>query len=103
MNILVTGGCGFIGSHLVDRIAKENKVVVIDKKLNYLNDDVLYFKQDLVHASVDDLEKIIEEHEIDTIFHLAAQVSLRRSFEKPSETVDNNVLTTVKLAEASRN
>ena len=77
--ILVTGGAGFIGSHLVDRlVADEKEVVVLDsfeeqvhqgKKPSYLNKNVTYIEGDVRDEKA--LEKAL--HGIETVFHLAAK------------------------------
>lgn len=103
--ILVTGGAGFIGSHLVDRLVKEGrKVVVLDnfdpqvhhgKKPGYLNKDAEYIEGDVRDAG--SLSKAIKD--VDTIFHLAAKVGVGQSMYQIKSYVDANTLGTAILWE----
>ena len=98
--ILVTGGAGFIGSHLVDKLVKEgNKVVVLDnfdpqvhqgKKPDYLNKDAEYIEGDVRDEKA--LKKSLSN--VDTIFHLAAKVGVGQSMYEIKEYVDVNTLGT---------
>ena len=94
MKILVTGGCGFIGSHLVDRLIKENhKVVVIDNlstgKKENLNPQAKFYKLDIRNKKISD---VFKKEKPETVFHLAAQIDLRKSVENPIEDARINVL-----------
>ena len=94
--ILVTGGAGFIGSHLVDRLVKDGKnVVVLDnfdpqvhqgKKPSYLNKDALYIEGDIRDLKA--LKKALLD--VDTIFHYAAKVGVGQSMYAIKEYVDVN-------------
>ncbi|PIV53959.1 MAG: hypothetical protein COS17_00995 [Elusimicrobia bacterium CG02_land_8_20_14_3_00_37_13] len=101
--VLITGGAGFIGSHLTERLVKlGNEVTVIDrtpekepeniksviKEINFVHSDILNFKT---------LEETIKGKEY--IFHLAANSSVNKSLEKPSWSAEQNILATVKLLE----
>jgi len=107
--IIVTGGAGFIGSHLVDRILKEGyEAVVIDNLSQgrlenisrHLNNSNFKFIQADIrdHAKV---EAIIKD--VDAIFHEAAVVSVARSFEDPAYADDVNVAGTLTLLKACLN
>lgn len=97
MKIMVTGGCGFIGSHLVDRLISEGyQVKVFDmlepqvhlgKKPGYLNAHAEYIFADL--RSKDKLKKAIKN--IDVIFHLAAQVGVGQSMYQIEKYISHNV------------
>lgn len=100
--VLVTGGCGFIGSHTVDRLVEEkNEVVVIDNLstgfIDNLNKEVIFY-----NADVRDREKISEifkKHKFDFVFHFAAQINVRRGEEDPIFDVDVNICGLINLLE----
>jgi dTDP-L-rhamnose 4-epimerase len=97
MKILVTGGCGFIGSHLVDKLVEEgNRVRVYDmlepqvhlgRKPAYLNSHAEYIFADL--RSKDKLAKALKN--IEVIFHLAAQVGVGQSMYQIEKYISHNV------------
>jgi len=99
MNILVTGGAGFIGSHLVDRLIKEgHHVVVIDNEATGRRENVpagaLYFQGDV--ANIDDLERAFK-NDLDAVCHIAGQVSIIRSFSDPQIDLRTNVQGTINV------
>jgi UDP-glucose 4-epimerase len=97
MDILVTGGAGFIGSNLVDELVKEHKVTVWD---NY--DTGKHTNSKAKHISQDILKPYIDLPNIDIIFHLAAQARIQPSFEEPKLAHDINVTGTVNMLELAR-
>jgi UDP-glucose 4-epimerase len=99
---LVTGGCGFIGSNLVDFLKKmKYKVVVIDDlssgKKEYCREDTEYIFDDFRKVLLTDLET-----KIDVIFHLAAEARIQPSFENPLYTCKNNGYGTAVVCEYAR-
>jgi UDP-glucose 4-epimerase len=110
-NIMVTGGAGFIGSHLVDRLIKEepNKIVVIDNlflgKLKNLEDAKAKFKNLKIYirdASIYPvLKEIITTEKINTIFDLAT-IPLPTSYIQPRWTYENNIRIVLNLCELLR-
>jgi UDP-glucose 4-epimerase len=93
VNILVTGGAGFIGSHLVDRLIKDgHRVVVIDNEAtgrrDYIPVGVQYIRGDV--GNIDDLEPAFNNG-LDAICHIAGQVSIIRSFDNPLTDLRTNV------------
>jgi len=106
--ILVTGGAGFIGSHLVDRLIREGyEVRVIDnfstgrwENLKHVenNPSVEIIKGDLKNEQ--DIEKAIKE--VDTVFHFAANPEVRVSTVNPRIHFEENVIATFNLLEAMR-
>ncbi len=102
MKILVTGGAGFIGSHLSERLAKEgHQVVIIDDlsngKVEFVAPGVMAMYADIGDAST---LRFVKQSGFDTVFHLAAKPRVSYSVERPAETNDENVGKTVKLLEA---
>jgi UDP-glucose 4-epimerase len=107
--VLITGGAGFIGSHLCEKCVSEDfTVVCLDNFLNGSLGNIralLSHKNfKLVNGDVRDfnlLEKIVSSG-IDTIIHLAAQIHVDRSIIEPRETYETNVLGTLNLLELAR-
>lgn len=99
-NILITGGLGFIGSHIADELLKDNKVVILDNlstgNINNLktpnHENLKIIKEDIRDANLDDATS-----DIDYIFHLAAMASVPLSIDRPVECNDINLNATVKL------
>lgn len=96
-NILITGGAGFIGSHLVDKLCKNNKVTIIDNLSTGLeeniNEKATFYNLDIK----EDLDNIFQKHKFNYIFHLAAFINLRESFEDPIKCMDVNLNGTINL------
>jgi UDP-glucose 4-epimerase len=102
---IVTGGVGFIGSHLVDAlVARGDAVVVVDNlatgKRERLNNRARLVVGDIRDGSV--LGETFREATADVCFHLAAQADVRRSIEEPVFDGDVNVVGTVGVLEAAR-
>ncbi|TFF90356.1 MAG: NAD-dependent epimerase/dehydratase family protein [Promethearchaeota archaeon] len=111
-NIVITGGAGFIGSHLLEKLLKNNNFcIIIDNFNDYYTGKEVQLKEilrdynesrdyklitgDLLNTSIYD--KI--NCEIDLIFHLAAQAGVRYSIENASEVSYNNIISTVNVYE----
>jgi nucleoside-diphosphate-sugar epimerase len=100
---LVTGGAGFIGSHLVRRLVAEgNSVTVVDdlstgRRENLAGCDVVLVERDLSQEPLDDLVK-----KVDVIFHLAAVPSVPRSVKEPLRSHEAAATATLRLLEAAR-
>jgi UDP-glucose 4-epimerase len=101
---LVTGGAGFIGSHLVDRLLTEGyRVVIVDDlstgKLKNLNPAATFHHTDITHPSV---QEVFSRERPDLVFHLAAQISVSESTKDPVNDSEINVIGTLRLLEAAR-
>ena len=108
MKTLITGGAGFIGSHLADLlIASGHEVVVIDNLSNGRKSNIehllkkknfIFHKLDI--TNMDDIEPIFVN--VDWVFHLAGMADIVPSIESPKEYYDCNVTGTFNIVEASR-
>ena len=109
MKILITGGAGFLGSHLCEKlIARGHTIVCLD---NFLNGSLGNIRALLSHRcfkltsgdvrDFDLLEKTVSSG-IDAIIHLAAQIHVDRSVIEPKETYETNVLGTLHVLELAR-
>lgn len=103
MNLLVTGGAGFIGSNLVERLTSDgHKVIVIDNlstgKRENLQKDAEFFELDI--ADLTAIKPIFND--IDTVFHVAAIPRIGRSIEDPAGTFRSNVTGTLNVLLAAR-
>lgn len=108
MKYLVTGGAGFIGSHLVDRLLTEgNQVVVVDDFSSGREENLVQHQHNknltIVRRSVnDDLTDLFNGQNINAVFHLAAIPSVQLSIKNPVHTHQVNVDGTVNLLQYSR-
>ena len=113
---LVTGGAGFIGSHLCERLIKDNhRVICIDNFNDFLydprlkEDNISEFKKHpnftLIKGDILDnklLDKIFSKYKIQRIVHLAALAGVRSSLLSPTKYVDNDIKGTVNLLEKAK-
>jgi UDP-glucuronate 4-epimerase len=116
-NILVTGGAGFIGSHLVDKLLAEGNwdVTVVDdlndfyspavKRSNIaghlLDDNYKFVECDIRDA--DDLKTVFDEGDFQAVVHLAARAGVRPSLKEPLLYVETNINGTANLLELAKN
>tara|TARA_B100000959_G_scaffold227847_1_gene242925 strand:+ start:502 stop:1404 length:903 start_codon:yes stop_codon:yes gene_type:complete len=102
---LVTGGCGFIGGHIVDRLVDEgHEVRVIDNYSAECNDNFHHNARAIYHnLDICDYSKILPcFQDIEYVFHLAAQARIMVCLEYPSRACETNFLGTCNVLEASR-
>ncbi|MFD1597514.1 NAD-dependent epimerase/dehydratase family protein [Halobellus rarus] len=100
--VLVTGGAGFIGSHLVEHLVDDNEVRVLDN-LSTGSRENLPADAELIVGDVrstDDLSRATRD--IDVVFHQAAQVSVERSINDPTESFSSNIEPTIDVLELAR-
>ena len=107
MKLLITGGLGFVGSHLVDLLVKKNhKIKILTKTLSKKKNikksskKIQIEKIDLTNFRR--LGKIIEKFKPDVIIHLAGNASHSKSFENPLKDIDSNAKTTLFMLEKIR-
>ena len=101
MKIVVTGGAGFIGSHLVDRLVLEgHEVAVVDNlstgKRKNLNRAARFYKMDILSSG---LERVFRNERPSLVLHLAAQMDVRRSVQDPVFDAQVNILGTLNVLE----
>ncbi|MBL6591630.1 MAG: dTDP-glucose 4,6-dehydratase [Flavobacteriaceae bacterium] len=112
-NILITGGAGFIGSHLVKYFVKKYKnynIINLDKltyasNISFLNEIKNFENYFFVEADICDLkeiEEIFSKYKISNVIHLAAESHVDNSIENTLEFAKTNVLGTINLLELSR-
>ena len=98
---LVTGGAGFIGSHLTRALlARGHRVTVLDN-LSVGRREVVPDSARFVHGDIRDQTAVTEAlRDVDCVFHLAAQVTIRGSFDRFVEDLDTNVMGTARVIRA---
>lgn len=104
MKILVTGGAGFIGSHVNRLLLQEGHQVTVVDNLSKGHKELLDPKVNFAQIDITDqvaLEKILPGH--DAVIHMASYIEVGESVKNPVSFVENNILGTVKLLEAMRN
>lgn len=108
---LITGGCGFLGSNIASELINRNEEVVVldnlyrfgsDQNLSWLKSqgDFKFLHRDVRNRS--DVEETIQEEKPDVIFHLAGQVAMTTSVERPDFDFDINVIGSFHLLESVR-
>lgn len=115
MKYLITGGAGFIGSNLADKLLAEgHDIVVVDNFNDYYdiaikeanvaphknNPHYKLYRADIENPKV--LKTIFNHHSFDAVIHLAARAGVRPSLEKPMDYVKTNILGTVNILECMR-
>jgi len=108
MKIMITGGTGFVGSHLCDELIKDKHEVILLARNDNKKENILHNLDKIKLEFVDvtkfsDLEKSIEVNKPDVIFHLAGETSHKKSFENPLYDVDVNSKSTLCILEKIKN
>ena len=105
MNVLVTGGAGYIGSVVVEMLLQQGFfVVVVDSLIeghrSALPSDILFFKEDIGDWEV--IRKILVDHKIDAVIHMAGETLVSKSMTHPEDYFTANVVKGLELLEAMR-
>ncbi len=103
-SILVTGGAGYIGSHVVRQLGEAGeRVVIVDNLSTGFSDSVLY--GDLIEGNMGDqdlIRRVIKEHNVDSVIHFAAHTIVPESVENPLKYYGNNTCNSRNLMECCR-
>ena len=110
MNILVTGGAGYIGSHICKRLVKDgHEVVVIDNlsnsnkdSLRSLHDSPLFTFYEFDVNNTFKLRGVFDRHPFDMVFHFAGNADTRKGEENPYADIENTLQTTLNILEMMR-
>ena len=111
MNILITGGAGFIGSNLAEKLIEKHNIIVVDNFNDYYspaikennikeilkNPKYKLYRNDI--KNIEDLKIIFSENSIDCVVHIAASAGVRASIKEPDLFIKNNICATVNLLE----
>jgi len=105
-NILVTGGAGYIGSHIVEQLIKNNSTVIILDNLvtgykKLINKKAIFIKADIRNKSK--ISKVINDYGITSIIHLAAYLNVSEAEKNKKKYYTNNIIGTQKLLETCKN
>ncbi|SMO66557.1 SDR family oxidoreductase [Melghirimyces algeriensis] len=104
MKVLVTGGAGFIGSHIVDQLLENgNQPIVLDNlstgEETHLKDGIPFYRMNVQDEAID---WVFREEKPDVVIHQAAQSQVTQSVENPMMDAQTNILGTIRLLEACR-
>ncbi len=99
-NILITGGAGYIGSHICEILVKKKKKVYIVDNLStgyrkLINKKAKFFKANILN--IKNIKKIIQKNKIDSVIHLAANLIISEGNKRPKKYYKNNVIGTQNL------
>lgn len=104
MKILVTGGLGFIGSNLVDKLVDQGNNVVVLDNLSSKSSSITY-KNSKVEYIIGDIEMVrdyMKNRRFDVIYHLAAEARIQPSFDSPAHWFWSNAMGTVEILDYAR-
>jgi len=103
---MITGGFGFVGSHLSESLVKNHKLILLTRsKKKWKNIEQIAKKVIIEYVDITNFKKLencIKKHKPEVIIHLAGETSHSRSFEKPLDDIDINIKSTVALLELIR-
>ncbi len=103
-NVLITGGAGFIGSHIVDLLIENGYGVVVVDNLSSgseanLNKSAKFYNLDI---NSEKLEDVFAQNKIDYVFHLAAQASVSSSIKNPTQDATENILGSINVLKLAK-
>ena len=109
MNILVTGGSGFVGSHLVEELSKDknNQIIVIDNystgkyEFEIIKSNVDYYNGDLF-TEKSGLDELMKKYKFDIVYHMAANADLKSNVKNPTKCLKQNTIVTSNVLESMR-
>jgi len=103
LKVVITGGAGFVGSHLAEALVKKGEVVVFDNFSSGRREFLEGVDVKIVRGDIRNLEEIKKAcKEVDVVYHFAADPDVRKSLEEPLENFEIDVLGTLNVLEASR-
>lgn len=105
MNILVTGGAGYVGSHIVKKLVEDNYKVVVYDNLSQGNQKAVNKKAILIKSNLKDkikINEVLKKYKIKAIIHTAAYVSVGESIKNPKKYFTNNVDYSMNLLNAMK-
>jgi UDP-glucose 4-epimerase len=103
-DILITGGCGFIGSNLAENLSENNIIKIMDNLVSGKTANVSGLKNiKVVKADVRDFPAVQNALKgVDLVFHEASNVFVQKSLEEPQYDAENNIIGTINILEACR-
>ena len=103
MKILVTGGAGFIGSHLVDSLIRDGHQVLVLDDLSFGKKEYINSKAEFIQIDIRDrqVEKVLTDFSPEIVYHLAAQKNVRTSLENPRLDAEINILGSLNILQGA--
>ena len=104
-SVLVTGGCGYIGSHVSCQLSESGYRVIVVDDLSTGHKDALLHQETLIKGNCGDrklMAEVIRDYGVDAILHFAGSIVVPESIQQPLEYYNNNVANTLSLLEAAK-
>ena len=103
MNVLITGGYGFIGSHVAEEFYKEGYRIFIIDNLSSGNSRNIRFKHSFYKLDIKDdkCREVFKNNKFDVVIHLAAQINVTNSLEDPYSDASSNILGLINMLKLS--